>query len=81
MNEQERKNIIALVQREVVPAIGCTEPMAVALCVAKAAEVLGRKEGIRVYQFLKEPLIRRFGAEWYDELCRVCDAYLKKSEG
>ena len=43
MNEQERKNIIALVQREVVPAIGCTEPMAVALCVAKAAEVLGKR--------------------------------------
>ena len=43
MNEQERKNIIALVKREVVPAIGCTEPMAVALCVAKAAEVLGKR--------------------------------------
>ena len=43
MNETERKNIIALVQREVVPAIGCTEPMAVALCVAKAAEVLGKR--------------------------------------
>lgn len=45
MNEQERKNIIALVKREVVPAIGCTEPMAVALCVAKAAEVLGKRPG------------------------------------
>lgn len=43
MNEQERKNIIALVKREVVPAIGCTEPIAVALCVAKAAEVLGKR--------------------------------------
>ena len=43
MNELERKRIIALVQREVVPAIGCTEPIAVALCVAKAAETLGRK--------------------------------------
>lgn len=37
----ERKQIIALIQREVVPAIGCTEPVAVALCVAKATEVLG----------------------------------------
>ena len=43
MNETERKRIIALVKREVVPAIGCTEPMAVALCVAKAAEVLGKR--------------------------------------
>ena len=32
-----------MVKREVVPAIGCTEPIAVALCVAKAAEVLGRR--------------------------------------
>ena len=37
----ERKQIIALMQREVVPAIGCTEPVAVALCVAKATETLG----------------------------------------
>lgn len=43
MTESERKQIIALVQREVVPAIGCTEPVAVALCVAKAAETLGVK--------------------------------------
>lgn len=43
MTEAERKQIIALVQREVVPAIGCTEPMAVALCVAKATETLGVK--------------------------------------
>ena len=28
-------------RREVVPAIGCTEPIAVALCVAKATETLG----------------------------------------
>jgi len=38
----ERRRIIALIKREVVPAIGCTEPIAVALCTARAAEVLGR---------------------------------------
>ena len=44
-----RESIIALVQKEVVPAIGCTEPMAVALCTAKAATVLGcRPEKINV---------------------------------
>ncbi len=49
INEIERKQIIALVKREVVPAIGCTEPIAVALCVAKATETLGMKpERIRV---------------------------------
>lgn len=37
----KRQQIIELVQREVVPAIGCTEPIAVALCVAKATETLG----------------------------------------
>lgn len=36
-----RKQIIALMKREVVPAVGCTEPMAVALCVARATEALG----------------------------------------
>lgn len=50
MNESERQQIIALVKREVVPAIGCTEPIAVALCVAKATEILGMKpEKINVW--------------------------------
>ena len=43
MKETERQQIIALVKSEVIPAIGCTEPIAVALCVAKAAEVLGKR--------------------------------------
>ncbi|MBE6203271.1 MAG: serine dehydratase subunit alpha family protein [Rikenellaceae bacterium] len=38
---EERKEIIALMNREIIPAIGCTEPIAVALCVAKATEALG----------------------------------------
>lgn len=49
INEQERKRIIALIRQEVVPAIGCTEPVAVALCVAKAPETLGvRSKRIQV---------------------------------
>lgn len=43
MNESDRKKIIALVKQEVVPAIGCTEPIAVALCVARATELLGKR--------------------------------------
>jgi len=39
----ENEKIIALIQREVVPAIGCTEPIAVALCVAKATELLNNR--------------------------------------
>ncbi len=41
--KETRDEIIALINREVVPAMGCTEPMAVALCVARATELLGQK--------------------------------------
>jgi L-cysteine desulfidase len=41
MTKDERQLIIDLIKREVVPAIGCTEPIAVALCVARATEILG----------------------------------------
>ena len=36
--------------------------------VCKAAVLLGRKEILPVYKFLKEPLIRKFGKAWYVEL-------------
>lgn len=39
--KEERQAIIDLINREVVPAIGCTEPIAVALCAARATELLG----------------------------------------
>lgn len=42
LSKETREQIIALMNREVVPAIGCTEPVAVALCVAKATETLGK---------------------------------------
>lgn len=46
--------------------------------ICKCAEVLGRKRGIRVYQFLKQPLIRRFGEDWYRELETTCEEYLRQ---
>ena len=47
IEENVREQIIALMKREVVPAVGCTEPMAVALCVSRATEALGcRPENI-----------------------------------
>ena len=49
LNQEERSKIIELINREVIPAIGCTEPIAVALCVARATELLGvRPEQIEV---------------------------------
>lgn len=41
LSREERQQMISLMQHEVVPAIGCTEPVAVALCAARAAEKLG----------------------------------------
>lgn len=38
-----QEEILAMIRREVVPAIGCTEPMCVALCVAHATEALGEE--------------------------------------
>lgn len=42
METELRKRIIEMIKREVIPAMGCTEPVAVALCVARAVETLGR---------------------------------------
>ena len=50
MDKQSQTQIIQLINQEVIPAIGCTEPIAVALASAKAAEVLGQKpERIEVF--------------------------------
>ena len=43
ISKETREQIIALIRQQVVPAIGCTEPMCVALCTAKATEKLGQK--------------------------------------
>lgn len=46
--------------------------------ICKAAEALGRSRNTRLYQFLEQPLVRKFGKEWYDELCTACEAYLEQ---
>lgn len=49
--------------------------------ICRPAEKLGRKLGVRAYEFLKGPLVARFGQEWYDELDFTAKEYLKqKSE-
>ena len=52
-----RERIISLVNKEVVPAIGCTEPMAVELCTAKAATTLGRRPD-RIEVFLSPNMLK-----------------------
>ncbi|MEE1289252.1 MAG: L-serine ammonia-lyase, iron-sulfur-dependent, subunit alpha, partial [Bacteroidaceae bacterium] len=43
MPEMTQDEILDLIKHEVIPAIGCTEPMCVALCVAHATEALGEE--------------------------------------
>lgn len=47
--------------------------------VCHCARQLGKKLHLPIYKFLKEPLIRRFGQEWYDELCLVADEWKKQT--
>jgi Protein of unknown function (DUF3109) len=39
---------------------------------------LGDELGVQTYQFLKEPLVRKFGKEWFEEL-ELIDEHLKKT--
>ena len=39
----------------------------------------GRELHLPVYRFLEGPLVRRFGQQWYDELCSIADDL--KSQG
>jgi hypothetical protein len=43
--------------------------------ICSAACQLGKANNVAVYQFLKAPLIRRFGEAWYAELEEVYQAY------
>lgn len=46
--------------------------------ICHAARICGKKMHLPIYQFLKEPLIRRFGEEWYNELCLVAEEWKKQ---
>ncbi len=48
--------------------------------ICKGAEVMGRAKNIRAFEFLQEPLTRRFGKEWYDELAFTAREYLRQKE-
>ncbi|MBN1118279.1 MAG: DUF3109 family protein [Bacteroidales bacterium] len=44
--------------------------------ICKPALANGEAQGLYVYQFLREPLIRRFGEKWYKELMLAADSLL-----
>lgn len=46
--------------------------------ICHCGRVLGKKLHLPLYKFLKEPLIRRFGQEWYDELELVATEWKKQ---
>ena len=45
--------------------------------ICRCADSYGKKCGVRAYKFLKEPLIRQFGEEWYEELEKIAEEWLK----
>lgn len=46
--------------------------------ICKAACALGKKLNVPVFEFLKEPLIRKYGQAWFDELELIYQEYLKQ---
>ncbi|MCQ2310262.1 MAG: DUF3109 family protein [Paludibacteraceae bacterium] len=46
--------------------------------ICHCARILGKKNHIKIYEFLKEPLIRRFGQDWYNELCLTAQEWEKQ---
>lgn len=46
--------------------------------ICRDACALGEQLGTPLYKFLREPLVRRFGKQWYDELCLTAEEYLKR---
>lgn len=46
--------------------------------ICHCAEKNGRKLGVPAYKFLKTPLIKKFGEEWYEELDRTAGEWLKQ---
>lgn len=47
--------------------------------ICHCARLWGRKQHMPLYVFLKEPLIRCFGQQWYDELCLTAEEWRKQS--
>lgn len=48
--------------------------------ICHCARQKGKKLHLPLYQFLKEPLIRRFGEDWYKELCLTAEEWKKQTQ-
>jgi len=48
--------------------------------ICKDAIDLGKKKGTPLYIFLKEPLIRKFGLDWYEDLCVAAHHFFSEKE-
>ncbi len=46
--------------------------------ICNAACALGRKEKVPIFEFLREPLIRKYGSEWYEKLSYAAQNYQNK---
>lgn len=47
--------------------------------VCRCAVAKGRETGVPLYIYLKEPLIRKFGSEWYEELVACCEEFVRNN--
>jgi hypothetical protein len=45
-----------------------------------AACTLGKSLKLPIYKFLKEPLVRKYGKEWYADLEKVVELYIENKE-
>jgi hypothetical protein len=48
------------------------------ISICKPARVCGKNHKLPLYQFLKDPLIRKYGQDWFDQLTYAANNYLKK---
>ncbi len=48
--------------------------------ICSSACALGQSLKVPLYKFLKEPLIRKFGQDWYDEVCIIGEKYFDKKK-
>jgi hypothetical protein len=49
--------------------------------ICKAGRELGDEIGMPLYKFLKEPIIRKYGKDWYNEFEEIAEEFIKEGTG